>query len=226
MFDNGKYSKKKEEFIIKCEELLILEALDNGYNVILDNTHLNPTHKDLITKLLEGLDVELIINNSFLTVSIEDCIKRDLARTKSVGESVIRGMYERYIQVNNSLIPHNSNLPDCVIIDLDGSLSLLNGRNPYDASTCENDLLNEPVYELYKLYYPSKKIILVSGRKDTYRHETNNWLDKHNIRYDALYMRATSDQRKDSVVKQEIYNTHIKDKYNVCAVIDDRPQVR
>jgi predicted kinase len=224
MMDNGVYSKKNEKFVIQCEELLILEALSNGYNVILDNTHLCPKHKTRIAALIEG-KAELIINDSFLTVPLSECIKRDLTRTNSVGEAVIRGMYDKYLYVDPPSAARIEGLPDCVIIDLDGTLSLLNGRNPYDASTCEDDLLNEPVYELYKSYYPSKKIVLVSGRKDTWKDQTISWLDKHNIRYDALYMRAELDQRKDSVVKQEIYEAYIKNVYNVHAVIDDRPQV-
>ena len=224
MFDNGKYSKKNEKFVIQCEELLILETLKSGYNVILDNTHLCPKHKTRIAALVAD-KADLIINDSFLTVPLSECIKRDLLRHNSVGEAVIRGMYDKYIYVDPRSATRIEGLPDCVVIDLDGSLSLLNGRNPYDASTCENDLLNEPVYELYKSYYPSKKIVLVSGRKDTWRDQTISWLDKHNIRYDALYMRAALDQRKDSVVKQEIYEAYIKNVYNVHAVIDDRPQV-
>jgi hypothetical protein len=38
-------------------------------------------------------------------------------------------------------------------------------------------------------------------------------------------MRKTSDMRKDAVVKEEIYNENILDKYNVLLVLDDRNQV-
>ena len=37
-------------------------------------------------------------------------------------------------------------------------------------------------------------------------------------------MRSTEDNRKDAVVKREIYDNWIKDKYNVLAVFDDRNQ--
>lgn len=36
-------------------------------------------------------------------------------------------------------------LEKVLLCDMDGTLSLLNGRNPYDASTCDQDELNEPV---------------------------------------------------------------------------------
>jgi hypothetical protein len=38
-------------------------------------------------------------------------------------------------------------------------------------------------------------------------------------------MRHNGDYRKDVVVKEEMYNDHIKGKYNVTVVIDDRLQV-
>jgi hypothetical protein len=38
-------------------------------------------------------------------------------------------------------------------------------------------------------------------------------------------MRKTDDNRCDSIVKEEIYNEYIKDKYNVLAVFDDRDRV-
>jgi hypothetical protein len=38
-------------------------------------------------------------------------------------------------------------------------------------------------------------------------------------------MRKHNDNRKDSIIKQEIYDNYIKDKYNVLFVYDDRNQV-
>ncbi len=40
-----------------------------------------------------------------------------------------------------------------------------------------------------------------------------------------LLMRAPGDSRRDSIVKRELYEKHIKGKYNVVAVFDDRPSV-
>ena len=55
--------------------------------------------------------------------------------------------------------------------------------------------------------------------------ETIKWLNDNGIKFDDLYMRFTNDLRKDSIVKQEIYEMCIKDKYNVLFVLDDRDQV-
>ncbi len=65
-----------------------------------------------------------------------------------------------------------------------------------------------------------------SGRTEACRDNTETWLMNNvTTHYAALHMRATGDMRKDAVVKQELFNTHIRDHYDVRYVIDDRNQV-
>jgi len=45
------------------------------------------------------------------------------------------------------------------------------------------------------------------------------------VPYDALYMRAHKDGRRDSVVKVELFDAHVRDAYDVTCVLDDRDQV-
>lgn len=220
MVDDGFWSRDAEKLILNIQDKIILEALEAGKNVIVDNTHLAPSHEERIRQLVKGkADFEI---EDFTGVPVEECIDRDLKRLKSVGEQVIRGMYNQYLRKPIPVIEYNPNLIDVTICDLDGTLSLLNGRNPYDASDCENDLLNEPVANLIKR---QKHVILLSGREDKYMPQTQNFLIKHNINYVFLFMRKSGDSRPDSIVKREIYDKHIRDKCNVSMVIDDRLQV-
>lgn len=116
-----------------------------------------------------------------------------------------------------------------IICDLDGTLSIFEKvdktqphyRNPYDASTCDKDLLNEVVAGIIK----DKTVILVSGREGKYRVPTLKFLDNNGINYFRLFMRQTGDNRKDSIIKQEIYEKFIKDSYDIEFVLDDRNQV-
>ena len=147
-----------------------------------------------------------------------------------MGEKVIRDMYNQYLAKSRPVIPHNPDLSNVIICDLDGTLCLLNGRNPYDASTCDQDLINLPVYKTLVSFYERgyvSKIIFVSGRKDEYVEPTTIFLHRHfhdTFSY-TLHMRKTDDNRKDCIVKKEIYENFIKDKYNVLFVMDDRNQV-
>jgi hypothetical protein len=65
----------------------------------------------------------------------------------------------------------------------------------------------------------------MSGRDGSCRDITIKWLEDNNIKYDSLLMRAESDFRKDSIVKKELFDNHIKNKYFIEYVLDDRNQV-
>lgn len=117
-----------------------------------------------------------------------------------------------------------------IICDLDGTLALLGQRSPYDTAKASEDTLNLPVANVIEVYDHQQlfplSLILISGREDRYREVTEKWLQNNNItHYDALYLRKTGDRRKDTVVKKEIYDQHIKDKYDILFVLEDRDQV-
>jgi len=121
------------------------------------------------------------------------------------------------------------NKPKVILCDIDGTLALLGDRNKYDPSTGE-DILNHPIANILEVYDKQQvlpvDLILISGREDKYRDLTEKWLKKHNItHYKAFYMRQSGDYRKDFVVKKEIYEKKIKEKYDVLFVLDDRDQV-
>jgi hypothetical protein len=71
----------------------------------------------------------------------------------------------------------------------------------------------------------SHAIVLCSGRSDNERRPTLDWLQKHEIQYDALYMRNRQDSRRDDIVKEIILDFEILTRYNPYFMIDDRDQV-
>ena len=219
MLDNSKHSKDAEKFVLKIRNQIMLMALEEGKHVIIDDTNLHPKHERTMRELTKGI-AEVIIQD-FTDIELEVCIKRDLNRLNSVGEKVIRQMYNDFLAPKPEEIVADPTLPHAIICDLDGTLALLNGRSPYDASTCENDILNSVVASLIK----DKLVLLVSGREDKYREQTINFLDKHQIIYEKLIMRETGDFRKDSIIKKEIFDTKIRGFYNIDFVLDDRNQV-
>ncbi len=119
-------------------------------------------------------------------------------------------------------------LRECVIFDLDGTFAFLGDRSPYDASSAEHDEVNEAVhfvYEAIRWGKPETVVLLVSGREDRWRAETERWLERHGVVADGLFMRRAGDRRKDTIVKREIYQRHIEGRYTVRVVFDDRDQV-
>ena len=121
-----------------------------------------------------------------------------------------------------------ASMRECVIFDLDGTFAFLGDRSPYDASRAEGDEVNEAVhfvYEAIRSGKPETAVLLVSGREDRWRAETESWLERHGIIADGLFMRRAGDRRKDTVVKREIYDRHIAGRFTVRVVFDDRDQV-
>lgn len=114
---------------------------------------------------------------------------------------------------------------NAIICDIDGTLSERGDRSPYNWSKVESDTVHKHIADMLSLYFSHTDIILVSGRDSVCYGDTLRWLNKNRIKFDGLYMRAVGDKRRDSIVKQEIYENHIKDKYNILFVLDDRDQV-
>lgn len=221
LLDNGRWSKHNEKFVLKIRDHIISEALADDINVIVHDTNFEPIHEQRLRELAKGHQ----FNVKEFDVPIEECIKCDLQRLDSVGEKVIRGMWKKYLRPEPMPLygPQDLLLPKAIIVDLDGTLANLNGRNPYDASTCEKDLQHFHVADAVRRYPDA--VVLCSGREDKYRAETERWLERCNIPYEALFMRKTDDQRKDSIIKREIFDNEIRGKWMVEYVIDDRQQV-
>jgi hypothetical protein len=115
-----------------------------------------------------------------------------------------------------------------VIVDIDGTLALRTGdRSPFDWSRVGEDTPNPPVIEMVQLIHAASKhrIILMSGRDEVCRQQTEMWLDAQAVPFDELHMRPAKDNRKDSLIKEELYRKHVEDRYTVSWVIDDRQQV-
>lgn len=223
MCHDSRWTSSNEKFILKLRDQIILTALEDGKHVIIDDTNFGK-HVAHVTGLVKGKAV-VEVNNIFLATPPEECVRRDLKRLNSVGKDVIMEMYNKYIAVPATPPAFDPELREAIIVDMDGTLSLLNGRNPFDASTCDQDLPSQPVLETVLKWQESVQIIVVSGRTDDCQLQTENWLNRHGVKYGSLHLRKTGDQRKDAIIKEEIYREWIEGKYNIKFVLDDRQQV-
>lgn len=230
MLDNGYTSNGNEKFVKQVRDLLITKALTDGKHVIVDDTNLSDKSLVRIQQLVQEFNKAnadtVMVEVMEMQTSIQECIANDEQREKKVGEQVIRKMHRQFYDDGNMYANQNPALPKAILCDLDGTLALLNGRNPFDASTSDADLLNRPVADVLRNYkHLGYAIILVSGREDKYKGPTLKFLQQHNIAYDALLMRKENDNRKDAIIKREIFDREIKDKYFVAFILDDRNQV-
>lgn len=228
MLDDGNWTPRNEKLILKVRDTLIRQALDNGFSVIVDDTNLAPKHEVALKEIAREKKIRFQIED-FTNVPVQECIRRDLIREASVGAKVIRDMYNKYLAAPSEVktIEWNPDLPNCWIFDIDGTLALKGDRSPYDWKRVGEDKINRPVAYIQILLSDMSEhtMFIFSGRDSVCRPETIKWLRKNRIHFDQLFMRAENDSRKDSIVKQELYEKHIKDKYNVLGIFDDRNQV-
>ena len=69
------------------------------------------------------------------------------------------------------------------------------------------------------------KIILASGREDTFKPQTMTWPERFGIAYDILIIRAARDFRKAAIIKKELFIYHIEGKFCIELVLDHKNQV-
>jgi len=231
---------KTEKFITELVNDAIVRAIKNKFNVIVDQTNCVEKYLKEMVEFCEKLaDVEFKI----FDVGVEECVRRDKARDKSVGEDTIRRMYKNYCNLFSSNFDfsprkkrafiakgikwkRNGNVPDAVIFDIDGTLAHAQGkRGIFDWNKVGVDTVDEKVRETVKAYKKAGyTIIIVTGRDGLSAKGTEQWFRANNIPFDHLYTKGENDFRKDSITKVEIFNTFIKGKFNVLCAYDDRDQ--
>ena len=233
MLDNNAWSKSNEKFLLKVRDFVIAEALSAGKHVICDDTNLHEKHEKRLHEIAKEHSAMFQIHD-MTDVPLDSCIERDLQRPKSVGEKVIRSMWKQYlkpkVEKTVAAAVHNQSreLPRAIICDLDGTLAKMHHRNPFDASKCDEDEVNEPVRNIVASFYAQGyKILFFTGREHKFKRPTLTFLEKafpNPIEYD-LYMRKTGDFRKDSIIKDELFRDVAEGKYYVEFILDDRNQV-
>ncbi len=129
-------------------------------------------------------------------------------------------------------VTHFPGLPDAWIFDIDGTLAHMVDRGPYDTHKYHTDRVDFSLAALTDVVDGyDNHVIVMSGRSDEHRETTKQWLAESHIWYDELYMRPGQKKDKqgnlvrDSIVKYDLFNEHIRGKYNVMGVFDDRDQV-
>ena len=241
-FNNSNLTFDEENRISDMIDGSTKALIDKGVNVLVDATHCKAEY---INGYIKKYNEKATISFQVFDVNLDELKFRCKDRFEKTGKHIPVSVIEKYYKQlqhlkgsfdfstrkiisapENKIVIQNPNLQKAIICDLDGTLALMNGRNPFDASKCDEDLLNEPVANTLinykKLGY---SIILLSGREEKFREPTLHFLTKHSIEFDSLFMRKTNDSRKDAIIKKEVFDAEIRDKYFIEFVLDDRNQV-
>lgn len=218
----------------QCEALLRA-----GVSVVIDATNLRAAHARTYATIAANTGAEYRVVD--MDTSVEECVLMDSIRAgmpgqHSVGESVIRAMDSRFRDrpeitpkspksVDVEPYVENGQTVSAFIVDIDGTLAHMKDRDPYDYTRVHLDAIDPHVRELVNYLSENYVIILMSGRDDSCMDATAEWLNRNDVTFDELHMRAEGDSRADAIVKYEMFNKYVRNDYRVCGVIDDRRQV-
>ena len=124
------------------------------------------------------------------------------------------------------------------IFDLDGTLSdgthrlhllpkkdlhLTESWTAFNMAAGDDAPIEDTITVLNALSSGDRVIIILTGRSDEARYITQKWLSDHGVQYDYLIMRRASDNRKDTVIKEEELRKIGLDR--IVAAWDDSPNV-
>lgn len=222
MLHNSTHSKHKEQTVLAIRDAVVMEALEKGSNVVVDDTNFAPVHEARLRDLAKSFGAQFEVK--FIDTPVETCIERDLKRPNSVGHRVIMQMYEQYLKPKPAVYDPPHGKPRAIICDIDGTIAHMGERSPYDWHRVGSDNPDKIVIDLLRRH-DDRVLILLSGRDAVCRPETVEWLADNRVPFHHLYMRPEGDTRKDSIIKRELFETNIRDNFDVEFVLDDRNQV-
>ena len=237
MLNFSKFDVQKEKFLLNVRDYIIRLSLKKGFDIIVDDTNFSDKHWYRIAEIAKEVgDVKII--EKYFDVNYKEAIKRNSTRKNPLPESVISNMFKKHVK--GKKIEHREEyyplslkpdfiegLPRVIIVDIDGTIAFNDGHRDYfDYTKVLNDSPIDEIIELIQIYKQEGfGIVLVSGREESCREDTELWIHNYGIDYNDLYMRENDDRRQDYIIKNEIYENYLKGKYNIKFVLDDRNQV-
>lgn len=223
LFDSV-WTGKREGIVVDIEKAIAKVLLRHNLTPIIDDTNLSPKHRQMWLDFARENDAHF--DPTDMAQSIDICVERDRNRDKRVGKAVIHRM-----ALFAGMIPWGTK--PVVLVDLDGTCCDGTHRQSHLEGSTKDwegyfaemglDKPIEIVVRWVRVLAEDHVICLVSGRPDSYQHQTLRWLEVHNVPYDFIFMRSSSDRRSDVLVKTDILNHVPKDR--IAFALDDRPCV-
>lgn len=245
--EHGSLSYEQEQFVTEIEQRGAQDALRAGKTVVVDALNLRAKFVKRWLKLAKQHEAEVEFVD-FLDVPLETLYRRNREREKRgerfVPRDVIETMAKQFgIDPSKGKAPKptvldetasatfekyvpDPFLPSALLCDLDGTLAKIVDRSPFDTDVSKDEVSAAVAFIVEAADFYGARVIYMSGRTEEARASTEKWLEDNELDFhSALFMRSTGDNRSDDIVKNELFNTHINEIYDVIGVIDDRPKV-
>lgn len=230
MLHFGKWNGVNEGITREVEKLIAMYILTStNKTLVVDDTNLKQSDLDYwknIAGMAGGVSTKLIE----LRTDIEECIANDAARPNPVGRATIIKLALKAGMNVEKILPTK----ETVIVDVDGTLANVKHRLKYVKKepkdwksffeAAPDDPSNQDVVDMVNALAAKYNIVVVTGRPEQYREETERWLNGNYIPYDVLLMRPSNNSKPDHEVKAKIFDDYLS-RMKIKLVIDDRPSV-
>lgn len=244
----------QEELVTQAQQSAVRHALKHDRNVVVDDTNLRLKYVRVWEQMAFEEDCAFEVVD-FITPLKEcinrDLIRRHRGE-RYVGAQVIEMLHEKFLNQHGGVLPpyqytvpedkqirkyvagpgsRGAEKPFCIIVDIDGTLAHrqeVNGstRGPFDWHRVHEDAPDYSVIAVVaSMHRHSYRIVYVSGRDEVCRKDTESWIHDYVGIPGPLYMRSEGDNRKDTIVKAELFWDHIADAYEPVFSLDDRDSV-
>lgn len=219
--------------------------LKQGVDVVVDDIHLSDTSILPVLAVARAHGATVLVYD-MTNIELDEVLRRNLLRDRPAPEDVIAGYYRTFVRDQRFPLPVPTWVepevpapyvpidgPATYLVDVDGTVTRhrddgTEERGPFDWDRVHEDTPREPVIRLLEALDGTGlfQFVFLSGRPEVCRKATEEWLMKNvGIAYEQLFMRDASDNRPDDVVKREIFDREVRERYNVVGVFDDRNKV-
>jgi predicted kinase len=230
-----KFTKAREAAVTGRKVEMIVSAVADGHNIIVDETHCTEKARVSTKNLFKDLGKEVEFIPLIMSFDVDKCHKNNVDRDAVVPFTVLERMFEGFLEFAKTdpigtWVPDNykkvAGRQSCIIVDVDGTLADHKGiRSPFDWGSVGQDRPKQEVINMIRMLADDHRVIVFSGRDGSCYNETQKWLVANGVPFDELHLREAGSMEKDYLVKMRMYRNHIEGKYNVAAVFDDRAQV-
>lgn len=229
---NKRFSKRKEEMILKFEEVNLHIALKNWRDVVVDNTHFNEIHIHRINWIAEQYD-DVDVRIKFFDAWPITCKHRNKLRNNVVPDYAIDNIISKipkedypFKEYSLDIYKPDETKPKAIIVDIDWTIAKMTTRDPYTYNEeLMTDVPRREIINIVNMYRDNwYKILIFTWRKEEWDVWTKLRLKEHNVDFDVFECRKELDDRADTIIKKEFFNKY-KDNYNIELCIDDRDWV-
>lgn len=238
-FGSYELPQELEVAVTKVEHAIITALLAARKSVVVDNVNLKAKYVKEYLLIAEKANVP-VVHQDF-PVELETALARNAARDRKVPAHVIETTFKRYIQSGKfppfpvldyeaaaaGIYVPDETLPKAILLDVDGTaMKMGSHRGPFDWHKVIDDEPNPPVVETVKaLHAQGYKVVVMSGRDEVCKTDTLLSLEVAGVPVDEIYMRPHNDYRKDTIIKRELFDAHIRERFNILLALDDRNSV-